>query len=349
MFSDLHVFAHLSRSQFEDIAIDFLYYLLKYSKSNKIERIFFLGDWFHIKNKLYVPPFIRSIEVLRLFKEAGIDITFLIGNHDAPQMNTTDNSIMYAFQEFGKVIPLYEWEDIDDIRFHLLSYTNELPKFELTNNKANILLGHLDIKNFVMESGMSCQEGFNIQSFKNFDMVYSGHFHKHQINNNVVYIGSPYQTRYSERFDQKGFIELDTKTADWKFIEYNSAPTFKEIDIEEYDEENVKGNFIRIKTHKGNDNLPDIKNKFLELGAESVDFIFEDEEETNELNMIEDLTTGSIQELSSAFYDNILENDLFPKGIKTLLDADKIDKNDFMFIFKDIEESHLAGWKPEDD
>lgn len=364
LFSDLHIFAHLNRTQFEDIAINFLLHLLKYCKQNNIHKIFFLGDFFHIKNKLYVPPFIKSLDILRSFRDQGIEITFLIGNHDAPQMNSTDHSVMYAFQDFGKVVPLYDWEDIGDVRLHFLSYTNELPKFEL-GNKKNILFGHLDIENFLMESGAICNEGFSQQSFQDFDYVFSGHFHKHQIKNNIIYIGSPYQTRYSERHDDKGFIVLDTDDLSWKFNIYNKAPKFKEINFnnEFNSDENgnivltseqekdisklIKGNFIRIKTYKDNQNLSIIKDKMIQLGAESVDFIFEDINEEKELNMIEELTMGSMKELASAYFDNVKDSDLFPETIKILLENNKIDKNDFMNIFQKIEESHLSGWKPE--
>lgn len=366
LFSDLHVFAHLSKTQFEDIAINFLVHLLKHCTKNKIKKVYFLGDWFHIKNKLYVPPFVKSVDVLRSFRSAGIELTFLIGNHDAPQMNSTDHSIMYAFQEFGKVIPLYDWEDVEDIRFHFLSYTHELPEFEMGPGK-NILLGHLDIQDFVMESGMTCLEGFSKDSFKDFDYVVSGHFHKHQIKDNIIYIGSPYQTRFSERHDEKGWIEIDTEDASWKFNIYKKAPKFKEVSINgefdtdsdgnfQIDEEaekaikkNVKGNFVRVKTHKENQNLSAIKDKFLSLGAESVDFIFEDLNEEKELNMIEDLTMGSMSELSSAYFDSVKESELFPAGIQTLLEKQRIEKNDFMEVFKGIEEAHLNGWKPEED
>ena len=299
LFSDLHVFAHLSKTQFEDIAIDFLHTLLERCKKENIKKVFFLGDWFHIKNKLYVPPFIKSIETLKYFIEAGIEITFLIGNHDAPQQNSTDFSIMYAFEPYGKVIPLYEWVDVGDSRLHFLSYTEELPKFEYSNDKQNILFGHLDVQKFQMESGFECKDGFSIKDFEKFDSVFTGHFHKHQIRDNIVYIGSPYQTRYSERYDDKGFIILDTDDLTWDYVINESAPQFKEIDVESYDESDVKGNFIRIKTHKGNDKLDEIKNKLLDMGAESVDFIYENEDEEKELNMIEDLTMGDMGELAS--------------------------------------------------
>ena len=239
LFSDLHIFAHLSKIQFEDVAIDFLHSMLNTCKKEKITKAYFLGDWFHVKNKLHVPPFIKSIEVLKYFRDAGIELTFLIGNHDAPQQHSTDFSIMFAFEPYGKVIPLYEWLDIEDKRFHFLSYTEELPKFELADGKKNILFGHLDIQKFVMDGGFECKEGFNIGDFSQFDSVFTGHFHKHQIRDNVIYVGSPYQTRYSERFDEKGFIILETDDLSWKFITNSSAPKFKEIDADSYEEENV--------------------------------------------------------------------------------------------------------------
>jgi len=348
MFSDLHVFHHFNKSQFEDIAQSFVYHIFNYCQENNIDKIYFLGDWFHVKNKLYVPPYIKSVEVLRAIRKAGIEVTFLIGNHDAPQLGSTDYSIMYAFEEFGKVIPLYDWIDIDNKRFHFLSYTKELPEFEMGDNE-NVLFGHLDINSFVMEQGFECKEGFNIKDFKDFDLVFSGHFHKHQLKKNIVYIGSPYQVRFSERHDDKGFIVLDTETLKWEFKVYGDAPRFKDVDSETFDEEDISGNFIRIRTHKQNTDLSNIKNKFLSLGAESVDFIFEDENEKEELNVIEDLTMGSIGEIASSYFDTIKDQQLFNPQLTELLDEGKLKKQDFIEIFQEIEEAHLNSWKPQDE
>ena len=351
LFSDLHIFAHLSKTQFEDIAINFLHTLLDECKKQGVKKVFFLGDFFHIKNKLYVPPFIKSIETLKYFIDAGIELTFLIGNHDAPQQNSTDFSIIYAFEPYGKVIPLYEWEDEDDIRFHFLSYTETLPKFEYAENKRNVLFGHLDIQKFQMDSGFECNQGFKLSDFKKFDAVFTGHFHKHQIRDNIVYIGSPYQTRYSERFDDKGFVILDTDDLSWKFIVNKNAPKFKEVDVTDIDnvvEQDIKGNFLRIKTHKSNNELTEIKDKLLSMGAESVDFIFENEDEEKELNMIENLTMGDIGDLASQWWDNVNESGLFGKTLTEMIDKNKLDKSKFIQVFSELQEAHLSGWKPEE-
>ena len=100
LFGDLHIYHHFGMPVFEKIASDFLVYFMNYCVKEKITKVVFLGDWFHIKNKISVLPFIKSIDILRDYKRAGLDITFVIGNHDMPQMDTTDYSIINAFQEF---------------------------------------------------------------------------------------------------------------------------------------------------------------------------------------------------------------------------------------------------------
>lgn len=348
IFGDLHVYKHASKKIFEDTAINFLQEFLSYCKRNKIKKVIFLGDWFHIKTKLYVPSFIRSIDVLKEFKKNNIDITFLIGNHDMPYMTSTDFSIVHAFEPYGKVVPLYDWEDVDNYRFHYLSYTHELPNFE-RNGKKDILFGHLDVQNFVMENGFTCKDGFTAKDFLSFERVFSGHFHKHQIRENIIYVGSPYQTRYSERNESKGFVVLDSDDASWEFVEYDSAPEFKEVDSEDIDETNVSGNFIRVKTYNNNKNLNEIKERLLSLGAESVDFIFEDEDSDKELTIIEDLTIGSMKDIADSYWDMMKDNDMFEKDIQQLLKEDNVEKSSFMDVFQEIENAYLEGWKPEDE
>lgn len=347
-FADLHIFNHFSMTIFEDIAQKFLYDLLSYCKKNEIKRMVFLGDWFHLKNKIQVPSFIKSIDILKFFKKEGIEITFLIGNHDSPQADTNDFSILHSFTEFGTVIPLYDWEDIDGVRFHYLSYTKELPAFEMGTG-SNILCAHLDVNNFMMEGNYVCTNGFEENQFSQFDYVISGHFHKHQVRGNIIFVGNPYQTRFSERYDDKGFIVFDTQDHGWKFIIYNEAPVFKEIDSEATDEKMIKGNFVRVRVSKDSDDLTEIKNRLLSMGAQDVDFVFENSSEQKELNIIEDLTMGSMKELAATYYDNIVESKAMPIDIQAYLDAKETTKDSVMAMFDEIENAFLTGWKLKED
>jgi DNA repair exonuclease SbcCD nuclease subunit len=349
IFSDLHVHKHLSRSIFEDTAIDFLEYILQYCLDNKIKNILFLGDFYHLKSKLYVPSFIRSIEVLDRIKKAGIHITFLIGNHDMPLLNSTEHSIVRAFSPYGEVVTDYNWYDIEDkYRFHFLSYTHELPEFEIAKNKKNILFGHLDINSFQMD-GIICNDGFAKQDFKSFDMVFSGHYHSHQSRGNIIYVGSPYQVRYSERNDIKGFVRYITDDNSWKFIVYDDAPKFTEVPIETPEDielDDIKGNFVRIKTSKDNIDLETIKQKLLDAGAASVEFIFEETEQDGTLDVLDDLSLGSMGTLASDYFDNMLNNGLIEPVLQESLTQKLLSKDGFLKVFEEIKEAELTGWAP---
>jgi len=85
------------------------------------------------------------------------------------------------------------------------------------------------------------------------------------------------------------------------------------------------------------------------MGAESVDFVFENEDEEQELNMIEDLAMGDMSDLASQWWDNINESKMFGKVLTELIDDNKMDKKDFLEVFNELKEAQLSGWKPEED
>ena len=160
LYSDLHAYPHASLAIFENVAQNVLIYIKKYCEDNGIENICFLGDFYHLKNKIHVVPYIKTTDILRKMRDSGLKTHFVIGNHDMPEMNSSDYSIILSFQEFGKVTELYDWEDIGDVRFHYLSYTDsDLPSFQMGPGK-NVLFTHLDIKKFAMDTGFVCDNGF---------------------------------------------------------------------------------------------------------------------------------------------------------------------------------------------
>ena len=120
----------------------------------------------------------------------------------------------------------------------------------------------------------------------------------------------------------------------------------EQVDINSFDLNDIDGNFIRIKTHKDNADLSAIRQQIIDAGAKTVDFIFEKDENDGELNVVEDLSTGSMDELASDYFDNVKESELFESAVQELLDNEELTKEDFMKVFNDIKEAELIGWKP---
>lgn len=260
-----------------ETALNVLSYIKDYAKQNDITKIVNAGDFFHTKARAYAPHVIQAWLRVKDIAKQGIEHYMLVGNHDMSNPSTTMNSILFVFSDYAKVIPDYYFIDTPNSRIHFLSYTNTLFEgFILAEDKKNILITHLDIIGFSMSNGFQSVSGFRMEDFQEFDHVFTGHYHEHQTKKNITYIGSPYQTSFSERGQKKGFVVLDTETFEWEFVEINGVPKYKIVDlsnVEDLSEDMVENNFLRVKLQNHDISKSKLKEKILELGAISVDVI----------------------------------------------------------------------------
>ena len=84
--------------------------------------------------------------------------------------------------------------------------------------RSEILMGHLEVAGCLMQRGVINPHGLNIDIFKNYDLVMSGHFHTRSKTKNVHYLGCPYELTWGDYQDQKGFHIFDTDTRELEFI-----------------------------------------------------------------------------------------------------------------------------------
>jgi DNA repair exonuclease SbcCD nuclease subunit len=260
-----------------ETALNNLTYIKQYCLENKIDTVIGAGDFFHTKSKAYAPHVIQARLRLKDWKKAGINHYMIIGNHDMSNQNNTLNSIVFVFSEYATIIPDYYFFDIENTRIHFMSYTKKIfPRFILSEEKKNVLISHLDIQGFTMSNGYQATTGFTVRDLSKFDLVITGHYHKHQVRNNIVYVGSSNQTSFSERDQKHGFLLFDTETLEWELIENNPAPKYKFLNVKEYsdiDEKDVDNNFLRIKLFSHRISTSKLRNYLFDRGALSVDII----------------------------------------------------------------------------
>lgn len=278
IYADLHIHNHYKQAINSETALNFLTYINEYCLENNIKNIFFAGDFFHTKSRAYAPHVIQSYLRIKDIAKNNVSQYMLVGNHDMANNLNSMNSIMFVFSDYAEVVPDYKFFDIENIRFHFLSYTTSILDnvFILSKNKKNILITHLDINGFEVIDGFSEAKGYPQEIFSKFDLVFSGHFHKPQEKNNIIYIGTPYQTSFVEKERDLGFIVFDTDTLKYKRIIYNEAPKYKilEIDsINDIEESCVNNNFLKIKLKSNNINKAELRERIYEYKALSVDII----------------------------------------------------------------------------
>ncbi len=296
-----------------ETALNFLTDLKDYCLEYQIENIFSGGDFFHTKARAYAPHVIQALLRLKDIHKAGIKQHMLVGNHDMSNPDNSMNSILFTFSDYVKVIPDYYFFDSGGTRIHFLSYTNKLfENFILAEGKKNILIAHLDILGFTMPNGFASKSGFKRDDFKDFDLVISGHYHKHQSQENIVYVGSPYQTNFAERDQPHGFLIVDSDTATWEFIEYLKAPKYKVITVNKLSDintDNLYGNFIKIKLVSHKISKSKLRERLYDLGARSADVI--PPEDVKEIEKYYDNTFGEEpSQVALSYINNIRSLDI---------------------------------------
>jgi len=265
---------HIDRDIWVDITINYLSKLEEYATQYKIKTIIFGGDVFEkaskIRNEVFVPFFLKLMEL----KEKGFELYFILGNHDI--FNDYNDSIVETFAPFGTVIKDSATLTIDNFQYDLLSYTKDETKIP---NKSKVLLTHLSIADFQFDNGYEADQknGMSTDLFSNYDLVVSGHFHRHQEKKNIVYVGSPFQHNFGEEGQQKGFLVLDKDS--YQFVEYNEAPTFLTIKAEDFLKYDYKNKFVQVEITNKVENFIKLKHILYDKGAIEVKSYFKKQNE----------------------------------------------------------------------
>lgn len=203
----------------------------------------------------------------------GIPVDILVGNHDTPYRHTNDghalNLLLAAYPRFriwdkpghiqlgSRSVFMLPWIPEDkDTRTKILAQTKR--------SKAPTCLGHLDIASFINNDGDDAK-GIDMEHLAHFDDVYTGHFHTRQNRDNISYLGSPYQSTWSDHGQPKGFHVWDTDTGDITFIrnphsmfnvvEYNDSMMTPKDHHKMVDKLNVANTFVKVLVEHKDDSM----------------------------------------------------------------------------------------------
>ena len=152
-------------------------------------------------------------------QKMGIEIHSIVGNHTAYYKNTNDiNAINLLLREYANVKIYSETTpiEIDNLSILLVPWIN--PENEkktmamIEQSRSPVIMGHLELHGFKVNDYVVMEHGTNIDPFAKFDRVYSGHFHTRSSQNNIHYLGSPYEMYWNDWNDTRGFHLFDTET-----------------------------------------------------------------------------------------------------------------------------------------
>jgi DNA repair exonuclease SbcCD nuclease subunit len=197
-----------------------------YLIENNINVVFQLGDLFDRRKFINFNSLYQSKEYFfDKLVQHNITMYALVGNHDIAYKNTLEvNSPELLLKEYSNIIITKDFQTyiIDDIPIDCVPWLcddNEQEIFQkMKDSKSQICFGHFEIAGFEMDRGNVCNEGIDKASLSKYDVVLSGHFHHKSTNDNITYVGTPYEMTWADYQDAKGFHIFDTSTREMEFV-----------------------------------------------------------------------------------------------------------------------------------
>jgi DNA repair exonuclease SbcCD nuclease subunit len=230
-FTDIHFGLKSNSNTHNQDCEDFVDWFIAEAKREGCETGMFLGDWHHNRNNLNMLTLHSSIRALEKLGKAFDRFYFFPGNHDLYYKDKRDVHSV----DWGRHIPgvtiVSEITTIDDVTMVPWLVGDEWRKMEKL--KSRYIFGHFELPLFYMNAMVQMPDHGELQAshFKNPEYVFSGHFHKRQHKQNIVYIGNAFPHNYADAWDDdRGMMILEHgKTPIYKVWE--NAPKFKTVKL----------------------------------------------------------------------------------------------------------------------
>jgi DNA repair exonuclease SbcCD nuclease subunit len=228
LITDTHAGIRNDNPAFQDYQSKCWRWFFDYIDEHNIKTVIHLGDIFDKKRNVSILTAhrLRNDFVVPLL-DRGIETHIICGNHDQYHKNTHEvNAIDELLTERYPNIHTYSMPTIINVGgldIQILPWiTNsnyDVSIEAITNPKAEIVMGHLELIGFTMQRGAIAEHGMLLELFENFDRVFSGHYHHRSSIGNVSYIGAFGEYTWIDYDDPRGFSVFDTETRKIEFIQ----------------------------------------------------------------------------------------------------------------------------------
>jgi len=154
-----------------------------------------------------------------VLRDRKINLTTVVGNHTAYYKNTNEiNACELLLREYDNIHVVSEYEELNigglDIAFvPWVNKDNEDSTYKkLGKSKCRVVMGHLELNGFLANAHHVMEHGQDKGIYKRFERVYSGHYHHRNSQENIHYLGNPYEIYWNDCGDVRGFHIFDTET-----------------------------------------------------------------------------------------------------------------------------------------
>lgn len=290
LFSDLHLHAYrdfsraLSNGRNSRLqhGLDVLDRIRAEASHLGISNVLFGGDLWHKKGQMAVSTYQPTYDAIAAFREDGINLVIVVGNHDQATLDGTLNaahglSDCCTVVEEPKTLVLEQGNEQCAVR--CVPYIEDYAAFKAAlkpdSKHVRLLLAHGAI-NGAVTGPVEYQPEHPLEVDDlptSYEFRFFGHYHRRQkMAEKTWYIGSPMQHTRGECNElEKGFLVYDTETRKFKNHPLG-MPEFKSFDfaLTPPQKKDVEGHFIDVEVDPDNYDLQEVAESILKMGAEAV-------------------------------------------------------------------------------
>jgi hypothetical protein len=197
--------------------------------------------------------------------------------------------------------------------------------------KSRYVFGHFELPKFFMNAMVQMPDHGELRAedFNGPDYIFSGHFHKRQENNRVIYIGNAFPHNYSDAGDD----ERGMMTLEWggepNFINWPNCPKYRSIKLSDLIDQ--KDAIMKGKMHFK-------VNLDIDISFEEANFIketFMKDHDIREISLIQDKvnlegTAGEILDSTFESVDQIVTDSLVN------IESEQFDRSMLLEIYNEL-------------
>jgi DNA repair exonuclease SbcCD nuclease subunit len=210
IFTDIHFGLKSNSTLHNEDCLNFVKWATAKAREEGCETALFLGDWHNNRASINIVTLNYSLKALEHLNDNFDQVYFIPGNHDLYYRDKRDIQSVEWAKHLPNIRICNDWFESGDVVIAPWLVGDDhrrIPKL-----KGRYMFGHFELPHFFMNAMVQMPDHGEVkrESFKNFDHVFTGHFHKRQTYKNITYIGNCFPHNYADAGDdERGLAILE--------------------------------------------------------------------------------------------------------------------------------------------
>lgn len=237
--TDIHFGKKANSETHNNDCLHFLDWFCTNVKSDPtIDYVAFLGDWNENRSAVNIETLNYSYHGAKMLNQLDLPIFFVIGNHDLYHRHSRDIHSVVPFNEFNNFILIEQPTVVETIQDGVLfcpyMFHHEYPQLKRYLD-IPFWAGHFEFKGFVITGyNITMPTGPDPKDYIGPKFIVSGHFHKRQAYEQVVYIGNTFPMDFGDAGDiNRGMMVFDHEEKKMLFYDWTECPKYIKTTLSE--------------------------------------------------------------------------------------------------------------------